>query len=68
MFHQSSKHILLGIFVALLLIAMPVYAVKNLKTSNYGGANQLWFEVEDFDERDPPTDQYYSVVDEPGAF
>ncbi|MHC4192516.1 MAG: discoidin domain-containing protein, partial [Planctomycetota bacterium] len=38
------------------------------KTSNYGGANQLWFEVEDFDERDPPTDQYYSVVDEPGAF
>ena len=68
MFHRSSKQILLDIFVALLLITVPVYAVKNFKTSNYGGAHQIWFEVEDFDERDPPTDQYYSVVDEPGAF
>jgi len=68
MFHQSSKQILLGIFVALLLITMPVYAVENFKISNYGGAHQIWFEAEDFDERDPPTNEYYPVVDADGAF
>ena len=68
MFHQSSKQILLGIFVALLLITMPAYAVENYKISNYGGAHQIWFEAEDFDERDPPTNEYYPVVNEAGAF
>ncbi len=68
MFHQSSKQILLGIFVALLLITMPAYGVKNYKISNYGGAHQIWFEAEDFDERDPPTNQYYPVVHEADAF
>ena len=68
MFHQSSKQILLGIFVALLLITMPVHAVERFKTSNYGGAHQIWFEAEDFDERNPATDEYYPVVDEAGAF
>ncbi len=66
MFHQSSKQILLGIFVALLLITTPVYAVKDFKISNYGGANQIWFEAEDFDERDPA--DFCQVVDEAGAF
>jgi formylglycine-generating enzyme required for sulfatase activity len=68
MFHQSSKQIILSIFVASLLITVPVYAVENFKTSNYGSAHQIWFEVEDFDERNPATDQYYSVVDAAGAF
>jgi len=68
MFYQSSKQILLGIFVALLLITMPVYAVKKYKISNYAGAHQFWFEAEDFDERDPPTNEYYPVVDADGAF
>ncbi len=68
MFHQSSKQILLGIFVALLLITMPAYAVKKYKISNYGGAHQIWFEAEDFDERNPPTNEYYPVVDADGAF
>ncbi|MHC4489902.1 MAG: discoidin domain-containing protein, partial [Planctomycetota bacterium] len=67
MFHQSSKHILLVIFVAL-LITMPVYAVKNYKFSNYAGGHQIWFEVEDYDERDPDTDEYFPVVNESGAF
>ncbi|MHC4487284.1 MAG: discoidin domain-containing protein, partial [Planctomycetota bacterium] len=66
MFHQSSKQILLGIFAALLLITMPVYAVENFKISNYGGANQIWFEAEDFDELDPS--DFCQVVDEAGAF
>ena len=68
MFHQSSKQILFGIFVALLLITMPAYAVENYKISNYGGAHQIWFEAEDFDERDPPTNEYYPVVHEADAF
>ncbi|MBA7640931.1 hypothetical protein ES703_48602 [subsurface metagenome] len=68
MFHQSSKQILLGIFVALLLITMPAYAVKKYKISNYGGVHQIWFEAEDFDERNPPTNEYYPVVDADGAF
>ncbi len=68
MFHQSSKQILLGIFVALLLITMPVYAVENFKISNYAGAHQIWFEVEDFDERDPDDDSSFALSDEPGAF
>ncbi|HUU19934.1 MAG TPA: PA14 domain-containing protein [Sedimentisphaerales bacterium] len=70
MFHQSSKQILLGIFVVLLLITMPVYAIKNYnyKISNYGDAHQIWFEAEDYDERNPDTDQYYPVVDVADAF
>ncbi|MHC4487082.1 MAG: discoidin domain-containing protein [Planctomycetota bacterium] len=68
MFHQSSKQILLGIFVALLLITVPAYAVKNYKFSNYAGGHQIWFEVEDYDERDPDTDEYFPVVNESGAF
>jgi len=51
-----------------LLITTPVYAVENFKISNYGGAHQIWFEVEDFDERNPKGDQYYPVVDAAGAF
>ena len=67
---MCKKQILPGIFVALLLITMPVYAVKynNYKISNYGGGHQIWFEAEDFDERNPDTDQYYPVVDAAGAF
>jgi regulation of enolase protein 1 (concanavalin A-like superfamily) len=67
MFHQSSKPILLGTFVALLFMTMPVYAVKTFKTSNYGNAHQIWFEAEDYDERNPDTNQFYPVVDSAGA-
>jgi hypothetical protein len=68
MFNQSFKQILLSILVALLLITMPVYAVRNFKISNYGGGHQIWFEAEDYDERNPDTDQYYPVVDAVDAF
>ncbi|MBA7525384.1 hypothetical protein ES705_17535 [subsurface metagenome] len=49
-------------------LASPVHAVENFKISSYGGAHQIWFEAEDFDERNPATDEYYPVVDEAGAF
>jgi len=51
-----------------LLIATPVLAVETFKVSNYGGAHQLWFEAEDFDERDPDDDSSFALSDEPGAF
>ncbi len=38
------------------------------RTSNYGGGHQIWFEAENYDERDPDTDDYYIVVDKDGAF
>jgi hypothetical protein len=47
---------------------MPAYAVGTFKTSNFGNAHQIWFEAEDYDERNPNTDQYYPVVDAAGAF
>ncbi|MHC4593378.1 MAG: hypothetical protein ACYS9C_01125 [Planctomycetota bacterium] len=68
MFHKSSKQILLSIFVALLLMATPGYAVEIFKTSNYGGGHQIWFEVEDFDEREPDDDSRFALSDEAGAF
>jgi len=68
MFHKSSKRIVVGIFVALLALTVPGYAVTNVRVSNYGGGHQLWFEVEDFDERDPANDSSFALSDEPGAF
>ena len=62
MFHQSSKQILLGVVVALFL-TMPAYAVKNVKVSNFGNGHQIWFQAEDYDERNPDTNAYYPVVD-----
>ncbi len=67
MFHRSSRPVLLSVFVALVL-TMPAYAVKNFKTSNYGKGHQIWFEAEDFDERNPNTADYSPVVDSQGAF
>jgi hypothetical protein len=41
-------------FVAILLgTTTPVRAVKEFRTSHYAGGNQIWFEAETFDERDP---------------
>ncbi len=67
MFHPWSRQILLGVFIALAL-TMPAYAVKTFKTSNFGNAHQIWFEAEDYDERNPDTNQFYPVVDAAGAF
>jgi len=68
MAHPLSKLTLLGTFVALLFMTMPVYAVKSYKTSHFGNARQIWFEVEDYDERNPDTQAFYPVVDAAGAF
>jgi hypothetical protein len=68
MFHQRLKQVLVGIFMALFLMTMPAYAVESVKVSNYGSGVQIWFEVEDFDERDPADNSSFALSDEPGAF
>jgi hypothetical protein len=68
MYNQPSKQMLLCTFVGLFLITTPVHAVNTFKTSNYGAGRQIWFEAEDFDERNPDTDEFYPVVDAADAF
>ncbi|MCP4262187.1 MAG: discoidin domain-containing protein [Planctomycetes bacterium] len=68
MSHKSVKHITLGLLVAPLLLATTVHAVENFKISSYEGGHQIWFEAEEFDERNPEGDQYYLVVDQADAF
>jgi hypothetical protein len=68
MSNQISKQMFLSVLIALLIVAVPAYAVDVFKVSNVGGGSQIWFEVEDYDERDPDTDEYYPVVDKEDAF
>ena len=68
MIHQLSRPCLLGILVVSLFVAGPGYAVENVKVSSYGGGRQIWFEVEDFDERDPADESSFALSDEAGAF
>jgi hypothetical protein len=65
--HQLSRRIPRGVFLAL-LVAAPLYAGKNYKISSYGNGHQIWFEAEDFDERNPDEADYAPVVDMDGAF
>jgi len=68
MFHQWHIQVSLVIFFALLLVTMPAYAVEIFKVSEFGGGHQIWFEVENYDERNPDENQYYDVVDKDDAF
>ncbi|UCD51749.1 MAG: discoidin domain-containing protein, partial [Phycisphaerales bacterium] len=68
MVHQSSRQCLLGIFIVSLFMAAPGYAVQSVKVSSYGAGHQIWFEAEDFDERDPADNSSFALSDEPGAF
>src|SRR5512143_2400949 len=67
MSQQSCKLVFLGVFFALLSIS-PVYAGRRFKVSNYGGGHQIWFEAEDYDERNPNTDAGFALSDQAGAF
>jgi hypothetical protein len=68
MLQKSAKLITLTVLVALLLPATQAHAMENFKISSYGGGHQIWFEAEEFDERNPQGDQYYLVVDQADAF
>ena len=68
MVHGLLKQCLLGVMVALVCVTTPAYAVESFKTSSYGGANQIWFEAEDFDQRDPADESSFALSDIAGAF
>ena len=65
---RPTGHVLFCSLVGLFLTAVPVHAIETFKTSNYGAGHQIWFEAEEFDERNPEGDQYFPVVEEAGAF
>ncbi len=51
------------------VLAVPVLAIDGLvRVSQFGGGVQIWFEAEDYDERDPDDDSHYQVVPAAGAF
>ncbi len=68
MSYRTSKQVLLSACVAFLLITVRADAMKNYKVSSYGSGHQIWFEVENFDERNPDNDSSFALGEEPGAF
>ena len=42
-------------------------AVKKFRISNYDKGHQIWFEAEDYDERNPDDNKYYDVIPEKKA-
>ncbi|MDA1190699.1 MAG: hypothetical protein O3A46_03330 [Candidatus Poribacteria bacterium] len=51
-----------------LIAVSSAHAVKNARVSTYGGGHQIWFEAEDYDERNPDTEEYFVVADGAGAY
>jgi hypothetical protein len=62
--------IAISLFISFLipLTTTPTFAVETYKISSYGAGHQIWFEAEDFDERDPADDSSFALSDEPGAY
>jgi len=61
----------LSILALVILISIPGTAwAVSARISSFGGAHQIWFEAEDYDVRDPDTDEFYLVAASPpaGAF
>jgi len=63
----------IGVFAAtvlaiLILIPGSAQAVEDFKVSEFDAAIQIWFEAEDFDERNPEGDRYYKVTAAKDAF
>ena len=50
---MSRVYVVLLISLFILLLAAPIYAVDEFKVSEFGGAHQIWFQAEAFDDRDP---------------
>ena len=55
----------LTVFVSLAFILnTSTEAVKKFRISNYDKGHQIWFEAEDYDERNPDENKYYDVIPE----
>ncbi len=48
-----AKLIFVLVCFSILALALPAFAVKDFKVSNYNDKHQIWFEAEAFDERSP---------------
>ncbi len=68
MLYKSPKQISFCVFIVSMLLVVPGYGITKFKVSNYGGGNQIWFEVEDFDQRDPANESSFALSDVAGAF
>lgn len=72
MFHQVSRQMFFSVLLVLLVATVPAYAVDAFRVSELGGGHQVWFEAENYDERDPEANaeglEYYQVVDKEDAF
>jgi len=68
MLSKSSTQLSVGVLIVLLLVAVPSFGVANFKVSEYGAGHQIWFEAEDFDQRDPADDSSFALSDTTGAF
>ncbi len=58
-----------AVVTLVMLFSVPgiVRAVDEFKTSANGAGVQIWFEAEDYDVRDPDTDEFYLVAPVPPA-
>lgn len=57
----------ISVLAILILVSTAAHAVKEFKISSFGGAVQIWFEAEHFDERSPAGSRYFQVTGEPGV-
>jgi len=66
---RKSIIVTFSALVLAFLISIPgmVQAVEEFKVSDFAAAIQIWFEAEDFDERNPEGDRYFIVTGQPGA-
>jgi len=68
---KGSLGSVFSILALVILISIPGTAwAVSAKVSSFGGGHQIWFEAEDYDLRDPDTDEFYLVAPSPpaGAF
>ena len=68
MINQSFQPTFLRMIGLLLLATSSVNAVEAVRVSDHGNGVQLWFEAEDYDERNPDDETNFALSDEAGAF
>ena len=58
----------LTVFVSVaFFLTTSTEAVKKFRISNYDKGHQIWFEAEDYDERNPDDNKYYDIIPEKKA-
>ena len=65
---RTVSRVWFGVIVFLSITTMPTYAVEIFKFSNYQGGHQIWFEVENFDQRIPDNNDDYVLQNDMASF